>query len=200
MVAAWRRSPLSALEAGGLTVNTPMLGNESSANVWSNEPSNISSVAVSDCGVLCGCNILAWKRPCGGYTMPSGKLDEEDGVSIQRCASRELQEECGIAIAEDQWSIPGAPLLKYDETIFELILCAVKVDHLPGQLGAGDCGIKLVNVLQQDFPVMAGNALCLNEMTFWYKHQSCIASASRMCTRDKILCLRQKNVSPSLFG
>ena len=91
-----------------------------------------------------------------------GKLEERD-ENILSCASRELQEECGIAVPPTSWEILMTSVLKTSVHDYLLILCAVEFDAFPPMVDAERLGIETLDLFSH-FPVLPGNAELFDAM------------------------------------
>ena len=146
---AWRDS----LEEAWMTVGIPSLQPpECSSN---DENSLQQFVAVSVTGLQCGSNVIAWRRPCGGYTMPGGKLQEND-TNILHCASRETREECGINIAPENWEVLGTSTLSVPGKTFVLVLCTTSLASYPANIDPESLGMEVLDLFSP-FTPLAGN-------------------------------------------
>mmetsp|Transcript_94042 Transcript_94042/g.275243 ORF Transcript_94042/g.275243 Transcript_94042/m.275243 type:complete len:164 (-) Transcript_94042:137-628(-) len=145
MTVAWRPSLHEAWKTAGITTLQPP------------EATGIDGpcVIVSVCGIRCGSHVLAFRRPCGGYTMPGGKLEEEDG-GILACASRETEEECGIALPPASWDVIATSVLQTAAKTYVLVLCSVELEEYPSKFDAESLGMEALDLFS-DFPALGGN-------------------------------------------
>ena len=119
-------------------------------------------MAVSVAGLRYGSSVLAWRRPCGGYTMPGGKLDEGDRDILQ-CASREAREECNVDIPYTAWKVLATSTRSEPGRTYLLVLCATKLETCPTNFDPESLGMEKIDLLSS-FRAMEGNDYLLDVM------------------------------------